>query len=241
MWKPVQSYMVVRILNFSLLVCLVPYVWMNLTLTHDNRKYLQHNRGLLKRLLIPHHIDYHALTTPEMVFPSNEYWQATWQWKARRAFLNLCRISHTSKRKRCQITQTFGNLSRYPRSIWDCCHDLVVLMQFLGTQSNWVNVVVKSRSYTLQRGQGGTNHASPWYMINGTWWRHQMETFSALLAIYAGNSPVPGEFPAQRPVTRNFDVFFDLRLNKLLSKQSWGWWFEMASRPLWCHRRGILS
>ena len=47
-----------------------------------------------------------------------------------------------------------------------------------------------------------------------------METFSALLVICAGNSPVPGEFPAQRPVTRNFDVFFDLRPNKLLSKQS---------------------
>ena len=31
-----------------------------------------------------------------------------------------------------------------------------------------------------------------------TWWRHQMETFSALLAICAGNSPVPGEFPTQR-------------------------------------------
>ena len=45
-----------------------------------------------------------------------------------------------------------------------------------------------------------------------------METFSALLAICAGNSPVPGEFPAQRPVTRSLDVFFDLRLNKRLSK-----------------------
>ena len=48
-----------------------------------------------------------------------------------------------------------------------------------------------------------------------------------------GNSPVPGEFPAQRPVTRSFDVFFDLRLNKRLRKQSWGWWFETLSRPLW--------
>ena len=35
-----------------------------------------------------------------------------------------------------------------------------------------------------------------------------METFSVLLAICLGNSPVPGEFPAQRPVTRSFDVFF---------------------------------
>ena len=63
-----------------------------------------------------------------------------------------------------------------------------------------------------------------------------METFSALLAICAGNSPVPGEFPAQRPVTRSFDVYFDLSPNKRLSKQLWGWWFETQSRPLWRHR-----
>ena len=43
---------------------------------------------------------------------------------------------------------------------------------------------------------------------------------SALLVICAGNSPVPGEFPAQRPVTRGFDVFSDLRPNKWFSKQS---------------------
>ena len=49
-----------------------------------------------------------------------------------------------------------------------------------------------------------------------------METFSALLAICAGNSPVPSEFPAQRPVTQSFDVFFDLRVNKRLRKQLWG-------------------
>ena len=68
---------------------------------------------------------------------------------------------------------------------------------------------------------------------NNSWWRHQMEKFSASLAICAGNSPVAFEFPAQRPVTRSFDVFFDLRLNKRLSKQWWGWWFETPSRPLW--------
>ena len=49
---------------------------------------------------------------------------------------------------------------------------------------------------------------------------------------FAGNSPV-GEFPAQRPVTRRFDVFFDLRLNKRFSKQPWGWWFETPSWSLW--------
>ena len=74
------------------------------------------------------------------------------------------------------------------------------------------------------------------FMRVPTWWRHQMETFSALLAICAGNSPVPGEFPTQRPATRSFDVFFDVRPNKQLSKQSWGWWFETLSPSLWRHR-----
>ena len=45
----------------------------------------------------------------------------------------------------------------------------------------------------------------------------------------------PGEFPTQRPVTRSFDVFFDLRLNKRLSKQPRGWWFETPSWSLWRH------
>ena len=67
------------------------------------------------------------------------------------------------------------------------------------------------------------------------WWRHQMETFSAKLAFCARNSPITGEFTAQRPVTRSFDVFFDLCLNKRLSKQSWGWWFETLLRPFWRH------
>ena len=68
-----------------------------------------------------------------------------------------------------------------------------------------------------------------------TWWRHQMETFSASLALCAGTSPVTGESPTQRPVTRSFDVFFDLCLNKRLSKQSQGWCFETPSRSLWRH------
>ena len=53
-----------------------------------------------------------------------------------------------------------------------------------------------------------------------------------------GKSPVPGEFPAQRPVTRSFDVFFDPRPNKRWSKQSWGWWLETLSRSLWRHCNG---
>ena len=68
-----------------------------------------------------------------------------------------------------------------------------------------------------------------------SWWRHQMEWFSGLLALCGENSPVTGEFSSQRPVTQSFDVFFDLCLNKRLSKQSWGCWFETPLWLLWCH------
>ena len=59
-----------------------------------------------------------------------------------------------------------------------------------------------------------------------------MET---LLAFCVGNSPVTGEFPAKRLVTRGFDVFLDLPLNKRFSKQSWESWSETPSRSLWRH------
>ena len=51
----------------------------------------------------------------------------------------------------------------------------------------------------------------------------------------------PGEFPTQRPVTRSFDVFFDVRLIKRLSKHSRGWWFETLSHPLWRHRNVFFT
>ena len=68
-----------------------------------------------------------------------------------------------------------------------------------------------------------------------------METYSALLALCAENSPVDGEFLAQRPVTRSFDDLFYLCLNKWSSKQLWGWWFQTPSRLLWCHCNGTWT
>ena len=68
-------------------------------------------------------------------------------------------------------------------------------------------------------------HKTSYHRKPNTWWRHQMETFSALLAICAWNSSA----------SRSFDVFFDLCLNKQLRKQSWRCWFETLSRPLWRH------
>ena len=74
------------------------------------------------------------------------------------------------------------------------------------------------------------------FLLSGhlqVWWRHQMETFSALLAPCAGNSP-----GHKGPVTRSFVIFFDLGLNKRLSKQSSRRWFGTPMRSLWRHSNG---
>ena len=78
-----------------------------------------------------------------------------------------------------------------------------------------------------------THPLYPYFLFSR--WRHEMEICSALLVLCAGNSPVTSEFPSQRPVTRSFDVFFDLRLTKRLSKQSRHRWFETPLRLLWRH------
>ena len=112
------------------------------------------------------------------------------------------------------------------------------------TDFDCTNLGIKSgqvaAQFSLIKLSGNLNSYGMYIMVTTglTWWRHGMEKFSALLAICAGNSPVPGEFPAQRPVTRSFDVFFDLHTNRRLSKQWWGWWFETLSCPLWRHRNG---
>ena len=108
-----------------------------------------------------------------------------------------------------------------------CDHNVAITFYIWGTATTYFLI---AKAFKLMSHSHWSQRVCP------TWWRHQMETFPALLAICAGNSPVPVEFPTQRPVTRSFDVFFDLRLNKRLSKQWWGRWFETLSRPLWRHR-----
>ena len=103
---------------------------------------------------------------------------------------------------------------------------------------------IKENSNTVRHLNNGTDHrhsksccdkSSPARRTMISWWHHQMGTFSALLAICAGNSSFTGEFPAQRPVTRSFDVFFHLRMDKRLSKPSRRWWLETPSCSLWRH------
>ena len=97
---------------------------------------------------------------------------------------------------------------------------------FMAEKNHPFFLILRIRSSPWKKYEKGYEHA---------WWRNQMETFFALLAHCAGNSPVNGEFPAQRPVARSFHVFFDLSLNKRSSKQSWGWWSETLSRSFWRH------
>ena len=113
------------------------------------------------------------------------------------------------------------------KTIWEIFHSYIWMLMLV-----MLSITASSfKTHLLDRWRDCLYHAA--------WWRHQMETFSALLALCAGNSPVPGEFPPQRPVTRSFDVFCDLCLNNRLSKQSWGWWFETQSGWLWRHCNGI--
>ena len=67
-------------------------------------------------------------------------------------------------------------------------------------------------------------------------WKH----FPRYWPIVRGNHWSPVNSPQKRPVTRSFDVLFDLRLNKRVSKQSCGWWFEKLPRLLWCHCNVLL-
>ena len=71
----------------------------------------------------------------------------------------------------------------------------------------------------------------PWI----SWWRHQMEAFTALLPFCAGNSQVTCYFRTQRPVTWSIDAFFDLHLNLQLSKRWRRWWLETSLRSVWRH------
>ena len=66
-----------------------------------------------------------------------------------------------------------------------------------------------------------------------SWWRHQNGNIIRVTGHLCGES-------AQGTVPRSFEVFFYLRLDKLLSKQWWGWWFKPPSHPLWRHCNGEL-
>ena len=85
-------------------------------------------------------------------------------------------------------------------------------------------------------------HISYIVSIWATAWKSMMTSSNGnifrVTGPFCGEFTGPGEFPTQRPVTRSFEVFFDLRLNKRLSKQTRCWWFETQSWSLWRHCNG---
>ena len=118
-------------------------------------------------------------------------------------------------------------------------------------QRTWIRNYILMKRWDVITFLALTSTASLWnrrwirtWVNNYITWR--IEEFNNIMTSSNGNifrvtGPLcgefagPGEFPTQRPVTRSFHVFFDLRLNKRLSKQPWGWWFETPSWSLWRH------
>ena len=109
---------------------------------------------------------------------------------------------------------------------WRYSDDNITLMKYIwnqvmDAQAPSYRALLSTNNKTRQH----YSHTSVVWPSHKSWWRHQMEIFT-------------GEFPSQWPVTLSFDVFFDLRLNKGLSKHSW---FETPSRSLWRHCNAIFG
>ena len=94
-------------------------------------------------------------------------------------------------------------------------------------QSNNLGLFSKCTLMNLTRWNGGANFISRIIHDDVIKWKHFPRYWPFVWGI--------PRFPAQKPVMRNFNDFFDLRLNKWLSKHSWGWWFETLPYPLWRH------
>ena len=123
----------------------------------------------------------------------------------------------------------------YPKSKQFCiCHDSRIVVPCTKLLPN-CNQNIKADTFS-----GGSNHQLMNRLRNGSIMMTSSNgNFFRVTGPLCGEFTGPGEFPAQRPVTRSFDVFFDLRLNKRLSKQSWGWRFKTSSCSLWRHRHDI--
>ena len=92
-------------------------------------------------------------------------------------------------------------------------HSVTIYVQWFKFQSKytWQVVGLNPPLQVLSR-VGVSVICVQWSLSPTTLWRLQMETFFPVLALCVGNSQVTGEFPSQRPITRSFDVSFDLRL-----------------------------
>ena len=154
--------------------------------------------------------------------------------------------------KKTGVISIFATARDNSKCLIECTDTLIVLMLWWCTRIRVLNVYSKDMMGYQAQVLLPTNFM---WMLQDicdlassqmcSWWRHQMETFSALLAICAGNSRVTGEFPTQRPVAPSFDVFFDLHLNKRLCKPIvrlviWDA-IVVIMTSLWCFRGILIS
>ena len=125
-----------------------------------------------------------------------------------------------------QMTRCLYRAKPFPRQVVTYCqlnpkqkNSMRFQTKLVFIKGNQVENVVGGMTGILFRSQ-----------CDSTWWRHQVETVSALLVLCKGNPPIYDGFLSQRPVTRSFDIFFDTPLNKQLSKPSR---FETPVRSSW--------
>ena len=129
-----------------------------------------------------------------------------------------------------KLSQTNNHWKIYWQNTFAICQSSV------GTIKYWFCISVagdRIRAKTSELGQDMEILTEQSSRNKNSWWRHQVEAFSALRALCVGNSTITDEFSSQRPVTRSFGDFFDLHLNKWLNKQSIPRWFETLSLSLW--------
>ena len=116
-------------------------------------------------------------------------------------------------------------LTNYPvnEQPWPAWHEFIP--RVLQTQPDTLNILMVIGSWLILLLCPGKFRKCMMTSSNGNIFR--------VTGPLCGEFTGPGEFPTQRPVTWSFGVFFDLRLNKRLRKQPWGWWFETPSWSLW--------
>ena len=162
-------------------------------------------------------------------------------------------MEETTANYRCD--HLHGSDPKQPLSMW-CEHQslrdvLIILLRPAGMTS--ASLSLPSRPHEMSQMMTGVRTWIPLWMAMISWnnvilpdksvWLLLLKLYIMMTSSNAnifravgplcGNSQVPGEFPVQRPVTRSFNLFFDLRLNRQSSKQWRRRWFETPSRSLW--------
>ena len=120
---------------------------------------------------------------------------------------------HFQNRQNCQILRDLLNETPFPNWVeCDCsgeqeCQEIIITVVHPQLKRHaQLNLASLVSPHWFQPIWKSRKHCVSWWWWWQSWWRHQLKSFSALLALCAGNSQVIGEFPSQRPVTRMFSL-----------------------------------